>query len=71
MTIESRIKQLYRSQGLSQKQFADSIGLTQSAVSQWVTGGTYPTLPTLAKIAQFFEITLAELFNGVTIEEVK
>ena len=55
--------------GLTQKQLADQIGVTDKAVSRWETGGSVPELEKLVKLSQVFGITLDELVMGEDIPE--
>lgn len=45
----------------NQKELADAIGVTQTAVSYWVSGKKYPRAETLEKIANYFGISVSDL----------
>lgn len=44
MTIATRIRQLRRERGLTQEHLGELCGASKSAVSQWESGDTLPTL---------------------------
>lgn len=50
--------------GLSQKQFADRLGITQSAVSQWIQGDTGVRNDIAVKIVRLTggEVSLSDLY---------
>ena len=50
-TVEN-IKELRRKAGLTQAEFAAAAGVTQSTVSQWESGITFPSTTKLPKIAE-------------------
>lgn len=47
---------LMRSQGLSQKQFAQKFGTTEATVSRWMTAEKIPNYPTIDRICEFFSV---------------
>lgn len=57
------IKTLRTSVGLTQKEFADKLGTTHSAVSKWERGQNYPDVALLSQIASQLNITCDELLN--------
>jgi len=63
----SFISQLRKEKGLTQKQLADAIGVTDKAVSRWETAKNYPDIELLEQIAQFFNVTVSELLEGKRI----
>lgn len=60
----SFISQLRKEKGLTQKQLADALGITDKAVSRWETAKNYPDIELLEQIAQFFDVTVSELLEG-------
>ena len=56
-TFSIRIRELRKEHGLTQKQLADKLQTTNSAVCDWERGRTQPDLETLAKIASLFSVS--------------
>jgi len=52
------------SAGLSQEQFADQLGISQSTLSRLESGVIWPKEKHLKCIAEKFEITIATFFNS-------
>lgn len=69
--IADNIKRIRKLKKLSQKQIALTIDIPQGQYSRIEGGKVVPTIPTLQKIAQVFEVSLAELVSeDKDIEEV-
>lgn len=62
MDIGSVIKELRKGKGLSQTDFADSIGITQTALSQIETGLARPNPGTLKSICKKLKVSESLLF---------
>lgn len=56
-TLSTILRQLRTEKDLSQKQVADSIGITRTAYSNYEQGLREPSLQILVKIASFFEVS--------------
>jgi len=68
MDLSKRIASWRKFRGLSREQLASSVGVTAAAVYQWEGTGESKTLPrtaNLAKIADAFDVSLAEFFGRV------
>lgn len=65
MNIGKRLKTLRESRELSQENLADELKISQSAYSKWESGLTDIAYLALRKIAEFYGITLSELFEGI------
>lgn len=65
--LANRIKNLRRSIGLNQIEFAKALNVTQSAVSHWETGRSNPDTHQLLRIAKYFGITVDELTKGIEV----
>lgn len=57
----ARIKELRTERHLTQKDLADALGMTQSAVCQFERGSVNVSLPTAKAIADTLGVTLDEL----------
>ena len=58
------VAQLRKEQGLTQKELADRLHVTDKAVSKWETGKGFPDLKLLEPLAQALEVSLVELLQG-------
>ncbi|HBG57349.1 MAG TPA: transcriptional regulator [Porphyromonadaceae bacterium] len=56
-----RIKEIIRAKGYTQKEFADKLGITLSALNQRLDGN--PTVGSLREIANALEVDLLDLFE--------
>lgn len=63
MDIGKKIKELRKAQNLSQEKFAEFFDITPQAVSKWESGTTYPDITIIPSIANYFNVTIDELFN--------
>ena len=52
--------------GWTEYQLAERSGLPQSTISSWYRKNMVPTVPSLEKICQAFDITLSQLFAEET-----
>ena len=52
-----RLKELRLEKGLTQKQLANEIGTTQSAIVYWESNKQEPTISTLKKLCRFFNVS--------------
>ena len=58
------VAQLRKEQGLTQKELADRLHVTDKAVSKWETGKGFPDIKLLEPLAQALDISLVELLQG-------
>ena len=58
------IAQLRKEQGLTQKELADRLSVTDKAVSKWETGKGFPDLKLLEPLARALGVSLVELMQG-------
>lgn len=63
-SIGMLIAALRRANGLTQKQLADRLGVSDKAVSRWERDESLPDLTLLPVIADLFHITVDELLRG-------
>ena len=59
----NRILELRKEKGLSQKEFAEKLNVTDKAVSKWERGLNFPDLFVIEKIATEFDVSLVELLG--------
>lgn len=70
LDLGTKIRQLRRRDGRTQEALADALGVTSQAVSRWESGGSYPDMNLIPPIANYFGVTIDELF-GYTNERDK
>jgi len=58
------VAQLRKERGLTQKELADLLNVTDKAVSKWETGKGFPDVKLLEPLAQALEVSLVELMQG-------
>lgn len=56
MSIGKKIKELRENKGLSQKELADSLGVTQQAIDAWERSITNPRKKSIDKLSSFFNV---------------
>jgi repressor LexA len=61
--ISDKIKQIRRTHYLNQTEFANRIGVTQGAVSQWENGLTRPNFDQLRAISAAFNVSVNEIIE--------
>ena len=62
--VGSFIKELRKEKGVTQEQFAESLGVSGRTVSRWETGNNMPDISLLPEIAEFLEVSIPEIING-------
>lgn len=65
-TFIERLKELREKSGLTQKQVAEHLDITQSAYAQWETGRINPKKETIQKFADLFNVSYDYLWNGIS-----
>ena len=63
LNLGTKIRELRRRDGRTQDNLAETLGVTAQAVSRWESGGSYPDLETIPAIANYFHISIDELFG--------
>lgn len=69
MDFRTRIKELCQEQGITQKELAKKMGITDISLNKTLRG-EYPQLQTLEKIANILNIPITELFEKSSSDEV-
>lgn len=59
---------LRKEHGMTQKEMADALGLTDKAISKWERGLSYPDISMLEPITVLFDVSVMELLKGERIE---
>ncbi len=62
--IGEKIKELRQKNNVTQEKLAEYIGVTAQAVSRWESGVCYPDMDLLPAIANFFDVTIDEMFSS-------
>ena len=68
--VLKRITEMREARKWTEYQLAEKSGLTQSTISSWYRKGMLPTIPSLMKICNAFEISMSQFFiedNSQTI----
>ncbi len=63
-TLGERLKRLRIQKGVTQKNFADALNVSPSAVSKWENGQNVPDMEMLLAIARYYGKSLEELLEG-------
>lgn len=63
LQLGNKIRALRRKQGRTQEALAEALGVTSQAVSRWESGGSYPDMELMPAIANYFGVTMDELFG--------
>ncbi len=61
--LGNRIRELRKAKGLTQEQMASAFSVSPQAVSKWENGGGYPDMGLIPIIANYFDVTLDDLFD--------
>ena len=65
MTISDRIFEKLKELDMSQKEFAESTGISQSTISEWKSKGTNPTSEKIMIICKVLNVSPEWLLSGV------
>ena len=58
------ISSIRKDKGLTQKQLADSLGVSNATISKWETGKGFPDISLLEPLASVLDITVSEVLAG-------
>ena len=64
MAFPEKLKLLRTTLNLTQKDFAEKLGVSQSSINYWEKGQRIPSIEAAAKIADFFDITIESLLDS-------
>lgn len=63
LNLGAKIRSLRHRDGRTQEDLASALGVTSQAVSRWEAGGSYPDMEIIPAIANYFGISIDELFG--------
>ena len=63
LNLGIKIRELRRRDRRTQENLADALGVTAQAISRWESGTTYPDMEMIPAIANYFHISIDELFG--------
>ena len=63
LELGNNIRQLRRRDKRTQEQLAEALGVTSQAVSRWESGGSCPDMNLIPSIANYFGVSIDELFG--------
>jgi len=63
LTLGEKIKELRKRDGRKQEDLAVALGVSNQAVSRWEKDGSYPDMEMIPAIANYFGVTIDELFG--------
>lgn len=63
LNLGEKIREFRRRDGRTQEALADTLGVTGQAVSRWEANGGYPDMEIIPAIANYFHVTIDELFG--------
>ena len=71
LQLGTNIRNLRRRDRRTQEALAEALGVTAQAVSRWESGGSYPDMNLIPSIANYFGISIDELFGYTNQREQK
>ena len=71
LNLGTKIRELRRRDGRTQEALADALGVTSQAVSRWESGGSYPDMEIVPSIANYFGVSIDELFGYRNDRDIK
>lgn len=71
LKLGEKIRDLRKKHGCTQENLADALGVTGQSVSRWEMGISYPDMELVPAIANYFGITIDELFGYENDREKK
>ena len=63
MKFEEKLMDLRKKAAMSQEELADRLGVSRQAVSRWESGSSYPDMEMIPAIANYFHVSIDELFG--------
>lgn len=63
MNFADKLKEIRKTEGLSQEQLAEKMGVSRQAITKWETGRGLPDMENMIILAEIFKMTLDELVS--------
>lgn len=63
MEIGKKLKELRKTEGLTQQQLADKLQISRVNYTRYETNAARPDYETLIKLADFYDVSLDEIFD--------
>lgn len=70
MTLNERLKALRLEKGVGQAEIAAVADVAIPTVSEWETGKKSPKRKNLVKLAEYFDVTLDYLVQGIELKDI-
>jgi DNA-binding XRE family transcriptional regulator len=61
-TLREHVASAINTSGMSKKEIAAHLGLTQAAISNWLAGKTVPDIETMIRLCKLFHLTLNDMY---------
>ena len=71
LNLGKRIRELRQHNRITQETLAEALGVTSQAVSRWEASGSYPDMEMVPAIANYFGVSIDELFGYDNNREAK
>lgn len=68
MKIGEKIKKLRREKGMTQKQLAEKLGLSPTAISAWERNANNPMMDSLSMMSKLFEVPITEFYESMHVD---
>lgn len=68
--MNDELKRLRKEKGLTQVELAERLNVSQSTIASWENGKRRPDLDFLPTIADFFGVSLSEIYGKDTLTEI-
>ena len=68
-TMGEIISTLRKENGMTQKELADMLNITDKAVSKWERDISYPDTQTIPKLSEIFGVSIEELMNAKSVPQ--
>ena len=71
LDLGKRIRELRQRNRITQETLAEALGVTSQAVSRWEASGSYPDMENVPAIANYFGVSIDDLFGYDNNRETK